>query len=493
MGLILALALTWAAWFPQARGQSFPETVGTEVPVAASELMPTQSRSVVGGILRAADDMRTAATDVCAPFWFTSVAVIWEQASRTPIHANVSVSEDGASFSDPERLGSNPDETPDRGSPEFDASQEGTPLLWTGGAKCVRFSLEIPAGTTISGVRAVFINSSGTAAGPGVAPVLSTGGEPTPDSAAAATADPTIVPRSDWGAPKKPTCGPYYADSVKMAFVHHTDGQNRYPASSSDDILRGILYYHVHARHWCDIAYNFLIDRFGTIFEGRAGGIDLPVISAATQGVNDGSASVALMGNYQRGRPTKPELVALRALLAWRLDVAHVPPDEMTTMTSLGGDNTWLHKGEDVRLRIISGHRNTGYTDCPGIHLYRLLPGIRTSVARMGLPKIFYPGARPAAPGTLPWRIFARGSTALDWTVTIADPSDTVVRTLTLTGAERIRTAWDGKDDAGVEVPPGTYTGTIAASNGAGIARPATVFLKIKAPPSPSPSPTSGP
>ena len=61
-------------------------------------------------------------------------------------------------------------------------------------------------------------------------------------------------------------------------------------------MVRAIAVYHVQANGWDDIGYNFLVDRFGQIFEGRYGGITAPVIGAHAEGFNDGSVGVALIG-----------------------------------------------------------------------------------------------------------------------------------------------------------------------------------------------------
>jgi hypothetical protein len=277
-----------------------------------------------------------------------------------------------------------------------------------------------------------------------------------------------------------------------MAFVHHTDGSNSYTKAQAPAIVRGIWYFHTYVRHWCDIAYSFLIDKYGTIFEGRVGGMLLPVIDAATMGFNYGSTNIALMGNYVTGYPTGPEIAALKRLLAWRLDVGHVPPVGQAVMISGGGwGNPWP-RGAHVRLPDITGHRNANWTACPGTHVEVLLGSIRDAVEGMGLPKIYLPTATSSKPRTPPWTITARGSTTLDWTVTITDPSNTVIRTFTMSGT-RFHAVWDGTDDGGVSEPPGPYTVDIAARAGGRSALPATIALRIAPPPSPSPSPSPTP
>ena len=486
LAVVTLAAVPVLGQFPAVVGQDQPSTVSAVVALGPSGLARAGVARSADGALTTTRAATTRETEVCSDFWFTGAAITWSQSNRRQVWTQVAVSEDGRTFEAPDRLPSNPDDTPDRGSPEWDARLQGTPLLWTGGSRCVRVSMEIPRDTTVEDIQVMFINSSGTAAGPGTAPIAldtSTG-----DTALAATMDPTIHTRDEWGA-VKPDCGPYYAPAVKMAFVHHTDGLNRYAKSASDDILRGIQRYHMAGRNWCDIAYNFLIDRYGQLWEGRAGGVEEPVISGATQGVNTGSVSVALMGSYQRTSPTAAELTTLRRFLAWRLDVAHVNPAIKTDMTSAGGDNTWVDPGQTVRLHTISGHRDTGYTDCPGNRTYKKLPAIRRAVSNMGLPKIYYPEAWPAAPSTAPWTIVAKGSADLDWQVDIAPLGGSTVRTLTFSG-DRLKVKWDGLDSVGAQAPPGRYVATVRGSTADGNPRPATLMLRIKAEPSPSPSPS---
>src|SRR4051794_25468552 len=111
---------------------------------------------------------------------------------------------------------------------------------------------------------------------------------------------PQIVPRAEWDANEKiKRAPPRYAKGVFFAIVHHTAGTNAYGPDAAAAIVRGIELYHVRGNHWNDIGYNFLVDRFGQVYEGRAGGIDRNVIGAQAQGFNTGSVGVAVIGNYQ--------------------------------------------------------------------------------------------------------------------------------------------------------------------------------------------------
>src|SRR5436189_120669 len=142
------------------------------------------------------------------------------------------------------------------------------------------------------------------------------------------------------------------------ALVHHTAGSNSYSRAQSAAIVRGIEVYHVKGNGWNDIGYNFLIDKYGQVFEGRYGGIDKNVIGAHAEGFNTGSFGVALLGTYTSAAPPAVAQTALENLLAWRLDVAHV--DALSTVTVASGGNPKYPAGVPVALRAVSGHRDTG-------------------------------------------------------------------------------------------------------------------------------------
>jgi hypothetical protein len=233
-----------------------------------------------------------------------------------------------------------------------------------------------------------------------------------------ATGTPMIVSRAGWGADEEIVrAKPSFAPADRLAVVHHTAGTNTYTAAQAAAIVRGIEAYHVQGNGWNDIGYNFLVDRFGTVYEGRGGGIEKNVIGAHSEGFNTGTFGVALIGNYARATPPKAQQDALVTLLAWRLDVAHVDP--LSTVAYTSGGNLKFKAGKSVTLRAISGHRDTGPSECPGNGTYVLLSGVAKRVSLAGLPKLYTPTVSGALGGSV--RIQARLSSSLPWTVTVVD------------------------------------------------------------------------
>jgi gliding motility-associated-like protein len=235
---------------------------------------------------------------------------------------------------------------------------------------------------------------------------------------------PSIVTRASWEADEEITRSqPHYAPRLKLAVVHHTAGNNTYTPAQAAAIVRGIEVYHVKANGWNDIGYNFLVDRFGTVYEGRAGGMTRNVIGAHSLGFNTGTVGVALMGNHTKAVPSAAAQSALVRLLAWRLDLAHVDPLSRVVDTSSG--NAKFKAGKVVTLNAISSHRDTGPSECPGARTYALLPELTRRVAATGLPKLYSVNAYGALGGKI--RFQGRLSSAMPWTVTVSTLDGEVV------------------------------------------------------------------
>jgi N-acetylmuramoyl-L-alanine amidase-like protein/flagellar hook capping protein FlgD len=286
---------------------------------------------------------------------------------------------------------------------------------------------------------------------------------------------PKIMPRSGWNANEAiRRHAPRYAKGVYFAIVHHTAGSNSYGPGTSPAIVRGIELYHVRGNGWNDIGYNFLVDKYGQVFEGRAGGVDRNVIGAQAEGFNTGSAGIAVIGNYTTDQITPSTQTALASLLAWRLDVAHVDPLGFVTWTS--GGNPKYPRGVPVLLRTISGHRDTGFTSCPGTRLYAKLPDLAHQVASIGLPKLYAPTASGSLGG--PVKFTARLSSARPWVVTVKNVAG---RPVARGAGTSLAVSWVW-NAAGIA--PGSYTWTIEAGPGT---RPATGTIGRAPMPVPTP------
>jgi hypothetical protein len=337
------------------------------------------------------------------------------------------------------------EDLPDLGSPETLAStgwQLGNPY-WTGQSNRIAYRLH----GRVARLRAYFVQSPE---------------ERIPLRRVSMAGSPPILSRTAWAANEEiRRAPPIYAPSVQFAVVHHTAGTNSYTRSQSAAIVRGIELYHVQGNGWNDIGYNFLVDKYGQVFEGRFGGVDRNVIGAHAEGFNTGSVGVAVLGTYNSSAPPLVARNALANLLAWRLDLAHVDP--RSTLTWASGGNPRFGSGIPVRLRAVSGHRDTGFTSCPGAAFYAQLGAIAQKAAAVGLPKLYTPTVQGKLGGQV--RFQARLSQALPWTVGITDSTGAVVATGTGT-SETVDWTWDAST-----VPAGQYSWTISAGN---TVRPAT-------------------
>jgi N-acetylmuramoyl-L-alanine amidase len=187
---------------------------------------------------------------------------------------------------------------------------------------------------------------------------------------------PDLLRRHDWGAERswRPD-GISYNDTIRQVHVHHTVNSNTYRRKDVAGLIRGMYRYHTHNLGWSDIGYNFLVDRFGRTWVGRAGGARRPVRGAHTLGFNSTSCGVSVIGNFETTKPSDAVLDAVAALAAWKLDRYGRNPRGRIGVISEGSDK--FSAGQVVRLPVIDGHRDTNDTACPGRHLYKALPGVR--------------------------------------------------------------------------------------------------------------------
>lgn len=228
---------------------------------------------------------------------------------------------------------------------------------------------------------------------------------PPPSAVNAPGVPPNIINRAQWGADESMRCGnPQFDLGIRAGVVHHTAGSNEYAPQDSAGIVRSIYEYHTRTLGWCDIAYNALVDKFGQVFEGRAGGITRPVEGAHTGGFNRDTWGVAMMGNFEVVPPTPIQLRTTARLLGWRLGLDHIDPRGTVVLASSGGSFSKFPTGATPLLPAIFTHRDVGATECPGNAAYALMDHIRDIAARFNQP----PGPDDLAESLRGGAIFAK-------------------------------------------------------------------------------------
>ncbi|WP_316523880.1 peptidoglycan recognition protein family protein [Kitasatospora brasiliensis] len=286
-------------------------------------------------------------------------------------------------WSDWHRLESDVGDGPDQ------ASHGATAPLWTGRSDGVAVDVRPgPAGPP-PGLRVDLVDPGGGAA-PASAVRTLPAEEPGMPSAELPAAllngrapRPEIVTRAGWGADESLRDQAFdYTGPVHEVFIHHTATATGYDCSDAPRVIRAIYQYHVKTNGWRDIGYNFLVDRCGTIYEGRAGGVDQPVHGAHTLGFNAGSTGIAAIGTYAGDQPPQRLLDGLAEIAAWKLGLTDTPAAGRTQLTS-GSNSSRYPQGSVADLDTISGHRDAVATECPGDALYTRLPALRTTAARL--------------------------------------------------------------------------------------------------------------
>jgi hypothetical protein len=188
------------------------------------------------------------------------------------------------------------------------------------------------------------------------------------------------VTRDQWGADQcRPRTAPDYGE-VKAVAVHHTVSLNDYTPEEAPQIVLAICRYHRNSNGWNDIGYNALVDKYGTIYEGRAGGLDQAVVGAHAQGFNSQTAGVANIGDYSSIGASDAALSATANYIRWKLGVHGQPLSGPVTLTSGGGPESRYPAGTRVTVDRVLGHRDVGKTACPGDGLYEQLDQIRSLV-----------------------------------------------------------------------------------------------------------------
>jgi hypothetical protein len=281
--------------------------------------------------------------------------------------------------------------------------------------------------------------------------------------------EPPIRSRADWGADESISPdAPEYNKDVKAVFVHHTDGTNDYTCDQTPSIIRSIYAYHVQVSGWKDIGYNFLVDKCGTLWEGRKGGVGLPVLGAHTYGWNRESAAVAVIGDYTQTTATNAALASIARLAAWKLGQYGADPAGTTQLTAGATQTNYFGKsftsGSLYTFNRISGHRDGYNTQCPGGLLYDQLPTVRAWAAGpvQGLKVTSVAGGATLSGSTY----YTKGAVTVNWTTTT--PGTLISKFELLVDGKVAATAAGTATSASATLALGTHTVAVRAVHQSG-------------------------
>jgi N-acetylmuramoyl-L-alanine amidase len=317
---------------------------------------------------RPSADARAAETGALSPrlatkHRFNLLGMRWR--GRALPEIDVRVRRPGRGWSRWQELEAHDDHNPDprRGERIARASDP----LWVGTAKGVQYRLSRP----VSGLRLHFVNVGDAARRAGAAATRARAAqEPQPD----------VVSRAEWGASACPPRESPDFGAVKAVHVHHTVSLNDYSPAEAPAMVLAICRYHRNSNGWDDIGYNALVDKYGVLYEGRAGGLDQPVIGAQAQGFNSETAGIASIADHTSVGATPATLDALARFIRWKLAVHLQPLSGPVTLRSSGGSASKYGAGAQVTVERVIGHRDTGKTACPGELLYGQLGQLRAMV-----------------------------------------------------------------------------------------------------------------
>lgn len=158
-----------------------------------------------------------------------------------------------------------------------------------------------------------------------------------------------IVSRAEWGSRPPKGTPKHISIPTPELWLHHTASP-----SGGASRVRAIQDFHMDIRGWSDIAYSFLVNHEGTIYEGRGAGIS----GAHTAGHNSISHAICVMGHYDNTTPTQAAISSVVEL------AAH------------GFEEGWWPQ------LFTGGHRDASgaNTSCPGQNLYELIPEINETL-----------------------------------------------------------------------------------------------------------------
>lgn len=227
---------------------------------------------------------------------------------------------------------------------------------------------ELPTNSDVEGLEAVFMDGNAQE-GEVIEPTAETDGMP------------RVVSRAGWGADESIRCkGADYDDGVEAIALHHTAGSNNYTRAQAAAQVRAAYKYHAQNLGWCDIGYNALVDKYGTIYEGRYGGLDEAVQGAHIGGFNRNTWGISMIGNYEQAQPTEAMLESVTDLAGWKGAISDVDPTSRVSLRSAENfRGSRYPAGASAPVYGLFGHSDVHFTACPGKYTIAQWPTIRAA------------------------------------------------------------------------------------------------------------------
>ena len=208
---------------------------------------------------------------------------------------------------------------------------------------------EASAGTYYSEYSGIWSQPTTVVAQP---PIETTPREITPKPEVRRLAPPPLrlLKRQQWNARPVRTSSVNPMSRPFRITVHHTADQESLSSISQSDPREYLKILQRHCQNnldWGDLGYHFLISKDGRIWEGRP--MKYQGAHAGNPTLNRGNIGIALIGNFDRTKPSTAQVRSLQNLLASLCDLYRIQPSK------------------------IFGHGDLKTTGCPGRHLSSIL------------------------------------------------------------------------------------------------------------------------
>lgn len=184
-----------------------------------------------------------------------------------------------------------------------------------------------------------------------------------------------IVTRKGLGVPKE---SDWDLEGITPAgvVIHHTAGNNNYSRAQAAAAVRGVHNYHANTLGWGDVGYHFLIDRYGTVYQGREGSLSGFYEAGHARGANQNTIGVSVVGDFTEAEPPIAAQNSAAKVSAWLLKrMGARDVNARIRVTGSPATGRWIP--------TLSGHRDVGGTACPGQAFYDKLPRLRQVTANL--------------------------------------------------------------------------------------------------------------